>query len=306
MKAIFTVGVSASGKSTWAREHCKATGAVEINRDDGRTAILMDEGAITDPAYLWTKWNFKREKEVNDYVDGLIKFCVEYNFDIVFSDTNLNRGRLKSQIARMKSLGYDCEIKYFPVDDIDVVIKRDKNRVPSVGESVIRKQWLQWLDLGEAVTGIKKYVPDTSKPRCVVVDIDGTVAKMVDRGPFDWSKVGNDLPRMHVLDAVSGLELIGGCAVIFLSGRDSVCRKETEDWIKTHFDPFFFVEGGQLFMRAAGDCRKDRVIKDELFWKHVAPRYNVVAAFDDRRQMVEYWTDIGVPLFNVGNCYDDF
>ena len=306
MKAIFTVGVSASGKSTWAREYCaKSQGIVmEINRDSIRTAILMDEGSITDPAYLWTKWNFKREKEVCTIVSSLIEHCLNNRFDIVFSDTNLHPLRLKEQMKRMQQLGYDTELKVFRVDDIDVVIKRDQKRVPCVGESVIRKQWLQWLELGEEITGIKRYVPNNQLPKCIVIDIDGTVAKMVNRGPFEWNKVGDDLPRTFVLNAVYGIEYFEGVRPIFLSGRDSVCRDETFRWLKINFDDL--IEQDQLFMRAEGDMRKDRIIKDELFWKHVAPNYNVVAAFDDRRQMVQYWTDIGVPLFNVGDTYEDF
>lgn len=31
MKAIYTIGVSASGKTTWAEQFCKETGAVNIN-----------------------------------------------------------------------------------------------------------------------------------------------------------------------------------------------------------------------------------------------------------------------------------
>lgn len=305
MKAIFTVGVSASGKSTWAREHCKVTGAFEVNRDNIRTAILMDEGSIDDPAYLWAKWNFKREKEVSAQFDSLILHAVDVGLDVVVSDTNLNADRLKANIVWLMSLGYECEVKYFPVADIDVVIKRDRSRVPSVGESVIRKQWIQWLELGEEITGIKRYTPNKDLPMCVVVDIDGTVAQMNGRGPFDWDKVDSDLPRNHVINAVYSMTrpALDRVRPIFLSGRDGVCRKKTEEWILSNFG---YIDNDQLFMRAEGDCRKDRIIKDELFWQHVAPNYHVIAAFDDRKQMVQYWTDIGVPLFNVGNCYEDF
>lgn len=305
MKAIFTVGCSASGKSTWAREFCSVEGFVEINRDNIRTSILMDEGAIDDPAYLWTKWNFKREGEVTKRADELVGFCVENKLSIVFSDTNLNPKYLREGMKKMKDLGYDVEVTCFPVDDIDVLIKRDKGRVPSVGEAVIRKQWQQWLQLGEGVTGIKKYVPNKELQRAIVVDIDGTVAKMVNRGPFDWGKVGQDVINPHVVHVIRSLWYDDATLrVIFLSGRDSVCRQQTIDWI--HGKMMLPIREDQLYMRKEGDCRKDRLVKDELFWEHVAPNYNVVAAFDDRRQMIQYWTDIGVPLFNVGNVYEDF
>ena len=35
-----------------------------------------------------------------------------------------------------------------------------------------------------------------------IVDIDGTVAIMGDRSPFDWARVGEDLPKSPVITVV--------------------------------------------------------------------------------------------------------
>jgi predicted kinase len=303
MNAIFTVGVSASGKSTWAKEYCRVTGAYEINRDDIRTLILMNEGSIDHPSQLWTKWNFKRESEVDAFIESSLKFCIANKLDVVFSNTNLNVGRLNKSIKEMEDLGFIVLFKYFPIDEISVAIKRDRKRSPNVGESVIKSQWKQWLALGESVTGIKQYVADKTKPKAIVIDIDGTVAKMVNRGPFEWHKVDTDVPIDHTISFIQSYEFDNyDTQIIFLSGRDSVCREKTVAWIDKHIGIFDY----QLYMREANDNRRDRIIKSELFWEHIADKYNVVAAFDDRKQMVHFWTDIGVPLFNVGNVYDDF
>ena len=48
-------------------------------------------------------------------------------------------------------------------------------------------------------------------------------------------------------------------------------------------------------MRKEGDVRKDTVIKEELFWEHIAPHYNVLVAFDDRPCVVDMWHDVGIP-----------
>ena len=300
MKAYFSVGCSASGKSTWAKELSKQTGAIIIERDAARREVLRQKNNYS-PGDLWLKWNFKDEKLVNPIIDSWQVHAVSIKSDIIFSDTWLNQDRLKAKIAEMESLGYETEVKYFRVRTIDVLYKNDRKRVESVGESVIRKRWLQWLELGEEVTGIKKYVYDEEAgSKAIVVDIDGTVAKMVDRGPFEWDRVDSDIPRTEIIDIVERMSKTH--EIIFLSGRDSICREKTEEWIKNNINVSRF----QLFMRKERDMRADREIKNELFFNHVAPNYAVDFVIDDRKQMIQEWRDIGVMCINVGCPYAEF
>jgi predicted kinase len=63
-KAILTVGISASGKSTWAAEHIyNNPNTVEINRDNIRAAVHYHK---TKTEFSWTTWNRKWEKEVTE------------------------------------------------------------------------------------------------------------------------------------------------------------------------------------------------------------------------------------------------
>jgi hypothetical protein len=87
-----------------------------------------------------------------------------------------------------------------------------------------------------------------------------------------------------------------GDKVILMSGRDSVCRKETEDWCDK-----YGVKYDWLFMRPEGSMEKDRYIKEKLFLEHVAPYYNVLGVFDDRLQVCLLWYDLGLPVFKVGD-----
>lgn len=297
MKAIFTVGCSASGKSTFAKT-LPTWSTVIIERDECRREILRQANSY-DRGDLWIKWKFKNEKLVNQVVEQLQADAVREKKDIIFSDTWLNQGRLSAKIEEMKSLGYEIEVKYFKVPAIDILYKQNMLRVEPVPEKVIREQWCRWLTLGEAVTGIKSYVPDTTKPKAICVDIDGTVARMVDRGPFDWDKVDTDEPRTEIIDMVKRYK--DTHKIIFLSGRDSVCRDKTEEWLNKYYG-----EVEYLYMRPVRDFSPDREVKNKLFFDYVAPHYNVDFVIDDRRQMIHHWTDIGVNCINVGSPYLDF
>ena len=79
----------------------------------------------------------------------------------------------------------------------------------------------------DTVDGLK---PAAGLPPCILVDIDGTVAKMHDRSPFDWAKVGSDLPNVPVLAVVRAMRA-AGYAIIFMSGRDSAARLPTIAWL---------------------------------------------------------------------------
>ena len=59
-----------------------------------------------------------------------------------------------------------------------------------------------------------------------------------------------------------------------------------------------------LFMRPEGDMRRDSVVKRELYEQHIKGKYNVLAIFDDRPQVIrECWQELGFGdrIFNVGS-----
>lgn len=56
-------------------------------------------------------------------------------------------------------------------------------------------------------------------------------------------------------------------------------------------------------MRPQGDMRRDSIVKRELYENHIKGKYNVVAIFDDRPQVIrECWQALGFGdrIFNVG------
>lgn len=285
MKAIVCVGIPASGKSSYS-EKLRGQGWIELNRDYIRFRHF------TNGERDWTKYKFNKTNEslvTKVFYDDLDKWA-KLKLNVICSDTNLNPIYREPLIARLKEYGYEVDVKTFDVP-LEEAWKRDANRQGGVGKDVIYNMYQKYLDF----IGRKKYVPDPEKQDCVICDIDGTIAQMHNRKPFEWEKVGQDLPRKFVINMVMNSAMFThGEEIIFLSGRDSVCRKETEGWLNKHV--FEMSDWSHdLFMRAEGDCRKDTVIKEELFWEHIAPNYNVVAAVDDRPCMVRLWHELQIP-----------
>jgi hypothetical protein len=293
MKATICVGVSASGKTTWAKEQ---ENSIIISRDDIRKKILMDElHRELEPGELWKMWKFKREPEVNIIQDMEFKAASELNMNVIVADTNLNKDFNQNLETRLKALDYEIEYKLFPVDLV-TAWNRDKERADSVGYDIIYRQYQQWLKFIDR----KIYTPNIHKPSTIIVDVDGTLAHMTDRGAFDWLKVGQDTLDPAVYYLVLGFYQ-QGFEIIILSGRDSICREETIQWLNRKSVPF-----NHLYMRREGDRRKDSVVKEELFWEYIADDNNVIAVVDDRPQVTRLWRELGLKVFDVGDPYKEF
>lgn len=294
MKAILTVGAPASGKSTWAEEFIDARAAegetwVEVNRDNIRFQQVQ-------PGGNWKTWRWGFEEEVTQISDQMIASAAAQGHNIILSNTNSDEGTRARTTNTLQKLGYEVSERVF-MPAYEELVKRDVGRDRPVGAFVVGKHHFKVVEqFGE------RYVPDASKPNAVIVDVDGTVAQMYNRGPFEWSKVGQDLPRDEVIAAVEGVAHAFGAQVLITSGRDEVCRKETQDWLYRHG-----IWHKELLMRPKGDHRKDTVVKSEIFWRDIEPKYNVIAAFDDRPVIVRLWHEIGIPnVFAVANPYVEF
>lgn len=294
-KIIMTKGLPASGKSTWAKKLVEDNPGKykRINKDDLRW--MMDN-------YKHSKLN---EKFVLETRDWLVQKAIEEGYSVVIDDTNFaDRHEIRMQeIAReFRRAGKKVEVQVnteflqVPIEDC---IKRDLARPNSVGEKVIRDMYKRYLKPAELI----QYPTQNDKlPRILLVDIDGTVAEKGDRSPFDWKNVGRDKPRQAIIDMVKAMSDDYG--IVFFSGRDSVCRKETVEWINKHFD-WKEVDDYSLFMREENDMRKDSIVKREMWEIYIKDDYYVHAVLDDRNQVVDMWRkELGFDCLQVN--YGDF
>lgn len=297
-RCILTIGVSASGKTTWANNFIqemndRGSWWIDINRDDIRTEIFKKKLSLDN--FSWLKWNIKWEKEVLRIWRERI-FAVTEDFDntsslagVVISDTNLNPKTRNWLIDVFGKNGYDIEFKFFPIS-YEEAVKRDKARAASVGASAIAEQIEKyWAQFGE------RYHPNEENPKAVIVDIDGTLAHANHRGIFRWDEVETDDVDVVVRDIVIGLNH-QGYKILITSGRDEVCREKTLAWLRSNLG----FEPTELFMRPTNDFRKDVIVKKEIFDNFIRDRFNVVAAIDDRPCVVRLWMSLGIKTIALG------
>lgn len=281
MKTIFMFrGLPASGKTTRAKQMLAEFGtgnAKRVNKDDLRA--MLDAG----------EWSGHNEKFLLGIRDHVVSKALEAGKHVLVDDTNLPPKHETRLRELAKEHGASFELVDFTHVTTEECIERDLRRLASVGEKVIRGMYDQFLR-----PVVVAPAHDPNLPDVIIVDIDGTVAHMNGRGPFEWVRVQEDLPRMPVIRAV----LTYGMSWIFLSGRDECCRPQTEAWLEVYFG-----SGRPLHMRPAGDMRKDAIVKRELYEAHVLGKYNVRAIFDDRPQMIRMWQELGFTdrIFNVGD-----
>jgi hypothetical protein len=157
-------------------------------------------------------------------------------------------------------------------------------------------------------------MPTAVLPAAVIVDVDGTLTVRrwggpspatyhpevwdpAARTPYCWHRVGEDLPRPEMVELVQRLYSTG-LAVLVTSGRSVVCRDETAGWLAQHGVPYT-----ELHMAARAESESgtsDAEVKRRIWREAIAPRWRVVAAFDDRDQVVAVWRDLGILCAQVG------
>lgn len=297
-KIILTVGMSCSGKTMWAEGFTRNRDDwINLNRDDVRFSMF------TNGKRDWTRYKFnnKNEKRVTEFIDEIATGVASVNQNIIISDTNLNPKTRNKWKAFADTFGYNYEEKVFTVD-WETARKRNQQREGGVSESIL---WSQYLRMNKYLER-PVYVPDETLPKAVLVDLDGTIASMKGiRKPYEWDKVGEDEPRKVVIAAVQGILDNLNVEPIFLSGRDGVCAEETYNWIKKYvMDDIDF----RLYMREQNDSRKDKIVKEELFWQYINGKFNVVAAIDDRASILQLWRELNIPnIIDVsGDRYYEF
>jgi len=301
-KIIVMIGISGSGKSTFAKRLYDANPqeVMIVNRDKIRE-LLFGYTEVTISSYYARPDMFQCEKEVSKYEDLLIKQGLQDKKDVIVDATHLKA----KYLDRFKS--FNAQVDFVPLDiDVATCKERDKGRVRQVGEHIIERQHKQFRNLHKQ-TDFQSYYPNTEhdakfehsfdKEDCVIFDIDGTLAQMDGRSPFDWSRVEEDKVNEPVYTAYLAHKALGN-KIVICTGRDGSCTTETKSWLAANDITY-----DEFHIREAGDCRKDFIIKEEL-WADINSRYNIVCIYDDRDQVVNHARSLGIAVFQV--AYGNF
>ena len=292
-KIIILIGISASGKSTYAREFVEThSNAVIVNRDSLRSLFWSSN----DKSYYDHPYLVRRENYVTHAQTELIARALQNGLTVLIDNTNL---RMKYIQDFHKTFPHvDIEHKLFEIDS-DVASLRDAQRVKSVGIDVIEKQVSELEHLKVCFDFDTRPGANSAKlsqienlPNAYVFDIDGTLAlKTSDRSYYDWTRVGEDSLNEPVAICARNL---GQCSkVLICSGRDEICRSETEKWLRSHDISF-----DELHMRPLMDRRPDSDIK-EIMWRDIVKRYRIIAMYDDRQCVIRRARYLGFTVFDV-------
>lgn len=287
---ILTQGLPSSGKTTKALElvHGDPSKYLNVNRDDIRIMLFGPEN--------YSKFTRAREDQVTRVQEHMVMDGLDNNKSVIISDTNLN----PSVVDKWRDVAVENGAEFILMDEFlkvpyGVCMERNAARVArgerGVPNKVIMDMFNRYRDKWDGFDLVKT---NWGLPSAYIFDIDGTLALMNGRRPYDWDKVGTDVINAPVVE-IANMLYDAGNQIIILSGRDGSSYEMTDEWLAKHK-----IDYHQFYMREAGDNRKDWIIKRELFDDYVRPYYNVRGVFDDRDQVVHLWRAMGLPCFQVG------
>lgn len=291
-KILILIGIPASGKSTYALQFLKDNPSYyRVNRDSIRRMMIGDV------------YDYKIEKIVTLIQDHAIEVILGQGKNVLIDATNVKQSYIEDVYKIAKRIGgIEVSHKVFDVP-FEECMRRNNLR-----EGVERVPMDIMIKMQESFSKMSKeektvYFPKTVKtferdeklPKAIIVDVDGTLAINTTRSPFDWKKVKEDSVNEPIVDLVR-MYFARGIRVIIFSGRDSICRSETIEWLNNNKIPFH-----DLYMRKENDNRKDSIVKRELYEANIKGKYNVLVWIDDRNQVVREMRDLGITVLQVAD-----
>ncbi len=307
MKTILILrGLPASGKSTFAKKLVDENKGSwkRLNKDELRAMLDNNQHSTSN------------EKFVERVRDLMLIEALKDGKHVVIDDTNLSERpveRIRQVLQKYsKETGQQVKIEFKTMEtSLEECLERDEKREKKVGQEVIMQMYKQHIaknnlpntfQYQKAISnnrGPHYQEQDYTLPSAILCDLDGTLAIIHDRSPFDGQRCESDLLNQPIAEIVKTYHQLG-TKIILMSGREENARRPTINWLTYNRIPY---DG--LFMRASGDSRKDAVVKKELFEAHVKGQFYIKFVLDDRNQVIDLWRlDLGLPCLQVN--YGDF
>lgn len=288
-KIILTRGLPASGKSTWAKEQvAKGNGKVKrVNKDDLRD--MIDAG-------IWSKTN---EQMILNARDALVTLFISNKEveTVIVDDTNFEEKHFNTMVGFADSYTKLCnrditvEYKDFLDVSLDECIHRDSLRTKPVGEKVIKGMHQRYI-----LPILQRNIGPNTKGDSIIVDVDGTISfNGGHRNWYDYEKVIDDEPIIPIINLVKMYKQ-NNYKIIIVSAREGTpeCIAATTEWLKKQNIIY-----DELFMRKAGDYRRDSLVKEEIYNTFIKGKFNVEIVLDDRSSVVSKWRELGLRCAQV-------
>ena len=292
-KLLILVGAPGSGKSTFARYFIRTEDNwVRVNRDDFRLMQFGD--TLMSPFY---------EERITKMVEASVITLLKNHTNVIIDATNSSLRTLEDMVRTYTEYA-DISFKVFDLS-VEELVKRCDKRYEQTGKfipkSAIEKHVTQLqytkekFDFKPIPRTVKEATltytaQDSTLPKAVICDLDGTLSLLNGRDPYDASSADEDLLNVPVARVLQ-MAKAQGYKVILLSGREQLYREPTERFLSK-----YQIAYDLLLMRTTNDYRKDNIIKKELFQQEIAGKYFIEFLLDDRNQVVDMWRkDLQLP-----------
>lgn len=293
-KLTILIGAPASGKSTYAEWTVRSEPkTIRISRDEIRFAQFQE---VLEGSY---------ENIISKLIHAQIKTTLENGWNLVVDNCNCRKMYITEIVENFKHLA-DIEFKLFDLP-LDELLKRNKTRTRRVPKSVIESMYKDLQNLKTIFDFNPIYLVkkndlialeiDESKPKCIIVDIDGTLSNSAQRDIFNFrsEEIYDDKVIEQVNYVIKKISEKSDVKIILCSGREDSHYTITEKWIKEKCG----FEFEKLIMRKEGDYRNDAIIKKEILDNDILPFYSPLFAIDDRKRVKEMWVANNIFVFDV-------
>lgn len=293
---LILVGVPGSGKSTFAKYFLRTEeNWMRLCRDDFR---MMQ----------FSQSNLSRYEEdrVTEMIDASIELLLRKRTNVLIDATNCKAEYMNHYISKFNHLA-DISFKVFDIDAATVA-QRCEKRYNETGKFIPEKNQKRYLDDFDELKktfdfstrrqldalDYKITEQDKSLTPAIICDLDGTLALMDGRNPFDATRCDEDRLNEPVAEALKNFSK-NGYDILLVSGREDKFREPTLRFLEQHKIPH-----NHLWMRKSRDSRKDSIVKREIFDALIRDKYFVEFVLDDRNQVVDMWRqDLGLTCFQV-------
>ena len=126
---------------------------------------------------------------------------------------------------------------------------------------------------------------ESEKINAIIVDLDGTLAILNNRGPFEWENVENDNLNRPIAELIA-MSQKHSYKTIILSGRDEASSEKTIKWLNQN-DIIY----DKLYLRPSNNQMSNADYKRMIFINEIQAKYNVLFILEDLPEVVKMWRD---------------